>query len=134
MLSPSQQRYRTVAFALADYVYNPHDLIRATDAIIDLMPEPTTITSPNGKAVWDGTRWEYKHDDLVEIALANHEVIEQLSNTRKIQAIKRLREISGAGLKAAKDAIESNRVQIAAGLHPNPWAAPPVGQEPEPPF
>jgi len=55
-------------------------------------------------------RYEYTHEALVRKALATPAVIVALQDGKKINAIKELRAVTGAGLKPAKDAVEDNRL------------------------
>ena len=54
------------------------------------------------------------HDALVRVALSMPLVIDYVAQTRKINAIKELRQETKCGLKAAKDAVESSEVALAA--------------------
>jgi ribosomal protein L7/L12 len=47
-----------------------------------------------------------EHLDIREPASDLHPVLRELEDGRKIQAIKKYRELTGAGLKEAKDAVE----------------------------
>jgi ribosomal protein L7/L12 len=141
-------RFRDVAKALQPYVSDTYDLLNAVDAVLSLdAPEsPWTAVMPK----WDANlnRWEYPHNALVDLALANTEVMEGMYDGKKIQAIKALRTASGCGLKAAKDACEdariSERVQqkslddLRAKLAGDPWATPECDSydvyDEEPPF
>lgn len=87
--------FRTVAFALAPYIPNPVDLLGATDAVL---------------AIPRHTGMQFTHDALVAAARNSGEVMDAVRESRKIDAIKRLRTLTSCGLKEAKDAIESDRV------------------------
>lgn len=74
-----------------------------------------------------------EHNMLVDAAIGLPECMEYMRQTQKIRAIKVLRDMTGCGLKAAKDAVEDNRVGIHVNLISDPWG---VGNahEDEPPF
>lgn len=89
--------YRKAAEALAPFM-DSQTLVRAIPALLDAfgMEDVPVVLSD--------------HDKLVMQASNDDEVLNNMAQHRKIYAIKRLREISGCGLKAAKDAVEDPRV------------------------
>jgi hypothetical protein len=74
-----------------------------------------------------------EHSMLVDAAIGLPECVEYMRQTKKIMAIKVLRDMTGCGLKAAKDAVEDDRMGIHVNLISDPWG---VGNahEDEPPF
>ena len=56
------------------------------------------------------------HDRLVEEALASPSIIDMVANSKRIEAIKELRIITGCHLREAKDAIDDRRVTMRAQL------------------
>ena len=54
--------------------------------------------------------------DLVETALASPAIIDLVANSKRIEAIKELRIVTGCHLREAKDAIDDERVTMRAQL------------------
>jgi len=101
--------FNHVAWALSEHIKDSRALMRATEAIMAMLPKEP-ITSPDKIAVWNNSQWEFGHEKLVNKALKDPDVTYEVEANRKIAAIKLLRDRTGCGLKAAKDAIEDSRV------------------------
>ena len=115
--------FRSLAKILANYIDEPHTMIQATDAILTAFPvqQPNDkmvgLKSPDGKAHWNGERWVFVHEALVQRALYNSTIMDSVKSDRKIQAIKHLRDMTYCGLKEAKEAIEDQRIWGAHNDH-----------------
>jgi ribosomal protein L7/L12 len=96
--------FRTVALALQPYISNTYDLLNAADAVLSALDGAAT---PN-LAVREVT------PALIDYACHNPAVLDYMGQTKKINAIKVLRDNTGCGLKAAKDAVEHSDVSLAA--------------------
>lgn len=75
------------------------DLLRLAHSVTDL---------------WESEMRGTLHEVLVSVARQDSQVIHYLNASQKINAIKRLRHITGTGLKAAKEAVEDPRVKAAS--------------------
>lgn len=71
---------------------------------------------------------DVNYNTLVAACLGTPSILTLVGQSKKIQAIKELRELTGVGLVAAKVAVEDHRVVEAGSLLVNPWGAD------EPPF
>lgn len=122
--------FRTIALALRSYVSDTYSLLNAADAVEAILPElhanselPTAFS--NGATHIDTYgRMEYPHEVLVARALDSVTVLDEMANSRKINAIKHLRNATGCGLKAAKEAVEDSRVLNKATPPEDPWSIP----------
>lgn len=115
----AEPTFRDVAFALSPYFNNNLDLLNATDSMVSFI------------ASYTSTRTELTHEQLVSIAMDSNNITFELREGRKITAIKTLRNMTGCGLKAAKDAVEDQRVQMRIV---DPWSTLPKDAFTEPPF
>lgn len=112
----TNNRFRSVAFALRSYISDTYNLLDAADAIValdsEIEPFRPVIKSPDGRAVynWSLGHWTFDHNGLVDIALNNSDILEFMLDNKKIHAIKELRGRTFAGLKESKEAIEDGRV------------------------
>jgi hypothetical protein len=102
--------FKNIAIAVATYVDDSMTCIRIAEEIHNMLSATNEVTSPDGKAVWDGTSWKFDHNYLVFRALASNDVVDYLKEGKKIQAIKELRALTYCGLKEAKDALEAPEV------------------------
>lgn len=104
--------YRDICYAIADNSTYSTDMLRIADSIKRMVDDmfPSEIRSPDGKAVWNNGTWTFPQDTLIKAALESSVVMQEVAYGRKIQAIKELRNLTGCGLKAAKDAIESTAI------------------------
>lgn len=109
----SSENFKTAARDLAKTLdsigitYDVYMLLTLTDALMAKGFAPTPDYST--------------HAGRVQAALNDPEVMQHMYEGKKINAIKRLRTLTLAGLKDAKDAVEDDRVGIAANLMSNPW-------------
>ena len=94
--------FRTVARTLAPFISDPMTLLDAVDAMLGI-PQVIEVRERGG----------YTHRELVDIAIDDPEVMQHMMDTKKISAIKRLRELTGQGLKETKEAVEDNDVAVA---------------------
>lgn len=123
-------RFRTLAFALRNYVPDTYNLLCAVDAVMDLDSE---VVDERPVSSLDLPR-----DLLVAAALGSEAVMAGVYAGKKIEAIKALRAVgarpgggvSTIGLKAAKEAVEDERVWSKyTDLLNDPWRL-----NDEPPF
>lgn len=104
-------RFRSLAFALQNYVSDTYNLLSAVDAVMDLDSEVVDERPPSPYR-------DLPHDLLVAAALGSEAVMQGVRNGKKIEAIKALRTlgerpgvgVTTIGLRAAKEAVEDNRV------------------------
>lgn len=74
---------------------------------------------------------EVNHDTLVAACLGTPAILFEVGKGRRVQAIKILRELTGAGLKPAKEAVEDGQVTVAGrAVAQDPWATDPYSEEP----
>lgn len=115
-------RFRTLAFALRNYVENTYDLLCAVDAVMDLDSE---VVDERPLSSLDIPR-----DLLVAAALGSPAVMTEVYAGKKINAIKALRTLGArpgsapttVGLKAAKEAVEDERVWgLYVDMLNDPW-------------
>lgn len=121
----SKPSFRDIAWNLSPYISDTATLLRACESIEDMVNSTypsQPVTSPDGNATWDGYRWNYSHDTLVQMTLDSPEIMYDVAYGRKIQAIKSLRTLTGCGLKQAKDAIEDKRVGLDDPKHRKEYA------------
>lgn len=111
-MNDTENTFKEIAWILSNHISNNQDLLNATEAMMPMV-RTTPVRSPDGKAVWDGFRWNFEQSHLIEVALNNDNIIYLMSIGRKIEAIKVLRNMTGCGLKAAKDAVDSYKVEMA---------------------
>lgn len=62
---------------------------------------------PDRKVIWEAPRSNVAHDSAIE----DPQLIAMLQQGKVIDAIKRYRELTGAGLKDSKDAVEQLKRQ-----------------------
>lgn len=58
------------------------------------------------------------HEGRVTVALNDSEVMRHMRDGKKINAIKRVHEVTSCGLKEAKETVEDTRVVNASGYNP----------------
>lgn len=97
--------FRTIARALQPHISDTYDLLNATDAVM----QATFALFPDK----DSLRVNACTPELIRFATTNRDVISHMVATQKILAIKELRTLTGCGLKAGKDAVESDEMSIA---------------------
>ena len=98
--------FKTIAFALRDYVSGTYDLLAAAEAVERVLPGlDVPVPAPVPQE-------DFSHDALVSRVLANGNILGFLLNHQKISAIKELRFDTDAGLKQSKDAVEDYRVDV----------------------
>lgn len=91
--------FRRVIGVLQPYISDTYDLLNAADAVAAIWPDHSTAP----KAV-------FPHDALVACAKGSRVVMAAVMDSKKINAIKELRNLTGCGLKESKEAIEDSRV------------------------
>jgi len=111
--------------------YDVYQLLNLTEALVS---NGASFIDPTTTAQYREDERKATHERLVTAALNNSEVLEGLRGNKKIAAIKVLRLATACGLKEAKDAVEDDRVTIAANMLPDPWALLNNGHGDEPPF
>jgi ribosomal protein L7/L12 len=123
-------RFRSVAHVLANHISGTYALLEATDAVVALDPPAAASSYPLA----------IPHDVLVAAGLGTSSVMFAVRQGKRINAIKALRSVaSGIGLKAAKEAIEDERINAYFDLdnwtvpQGDPWAMPQECSD-EPPF
>lgn len=105
-------KFEDIAWALTPYITSSKEVLRAAKAIEDIIPNLDGIKSPDGIATYSMTehRWIYQHDYLVTLCLGSNKIMEYVKLGQKISAIKELRNLTNAGLKQSKEAVEDRRV------------------------
>lgn len=114
---------KTLAIACgnAGVTLDVYSLLNLSEALIDM-----------GFDANDRAPEQSEHDMLVEAAMGCHEAVASYNDGKKILAIKAVRALTGAGLKAAKDAVEDDRFGIHCNLIADPWGQ--HHDRDEPPF
>lgn len=98
--------FRTIARTLQPYISDTYDLLNATDAVM----QATFSLFPDK----DSLRVNACTPELIRFATTNKNIVGLMSREgNKILAIKELRTLTGCGLKASKDAVESDEMSIA---------------------
>ena len=120
-------RFRSAALALRSHISDTYALLAAADSVVDLIEQEVaaaTAVQPDPIPHWM----------LVRMARDNFDVMEAVRQGKKINAIKALRALginpsstgtSLIGLKAAKEAVESQEVMADFNLYAqDPWSEP----------
>jgi ribosomal protein L7/L12 len=94
--------YQSVARTLAPYIGEVNHLLDATDALVSLAAKDTHASAVVSGRVTRPT----KAGQLDAAGLNSQLVMTPLLQGRKINAIKELRQLTGCGLKEAKDSAE----------------------------
>lgn len=89
--------FRTIAVALREHITDTYALLAATDDVERALSGQPPLM-------------EYTHVALVERALNEWQCVAFVRNGQKIHAIKHLRQVTGCGLLAAKNAVTDGRM------------------------